>query len=80
MFKTADGGRLFVVVEDQAGTWVACDVTDGVLQTYATHEEALEEAIRIMSWLGCEDFNSWFPVHLEDAELGDNVRLIALPE
>ena len=78
MFKTATGGTLFVVVENHMGWWVACSVVDGVLQTYWDMEEAEAEADRIMADLGVE--SGWFGCRLDEAELGDNVRLIALPE
>ena len=35
---------LYVVAENQMGGWEACDVTDGVLQTYANQADAEREA------------------------------------
>ena len=73
-----NGETLFVVVENQMVGWVACSVCDGVLQTDWDMEEAEAEADRIMSDLGVE--SGWFGCRLDEAELGDNVRFIALPE
>ena len=75
--------NLYVVAENQMGGWEACDVTDGVLQTYANQADADREAQMTIDDLnsmgGDYGPNSWAGKRLSDVEVADNVEFIRYP-
>jgi len=73
-FKSDSWDDLYVVAENQMGGWEACDVTDGVLQTYANQADAEREA-----QMTIEDLNEMYdwdsnPMGLEEGQFsyGEN--------
>ena len=73
-FQADSWDDLYVVAENQMGGWEACDVTDGVLQTYANQADAEREA-----QMTIEDLNEMYdwdsnPMGLEEGQFnyGEN--------
>ena len=62
-FNSDSWDNLYVVAENQAGGWEACQVTNGVLQTYSNQDDAEREAKMTI-----DDLNSmydWDSNHME---------------
>ena len=74
-FQANSWDNLYVVAENQMGGWEACDVTDGVLQTYANQADADREAQMTIDDLnsmgGDYGPNSWAGKRLSDVEVAD---------
>ena len=80
--------HLYVVAENQAGGWEACDVIDGTLITFTTQAEAQESAentINELNEMNDSDMisygpDSWAGVKITDVDfMGDNVESIEYP-
>jgi hypothetical protein len=68
-FKSDSWDDLYVVAEGQIDNWEACDVTDGVLQTYSNQSDAEREA-----QMTIDDLNSMYdwdsnPMRLEEGQV-----------
>ena len=74
---------MYVVAENQWGGWEACDVTDGVLQTYTNQADADREAQMVIDDLnsmgGDYSPTSWAGKRLSDVGVADNVEFIRYP-
>lgn len=79
--------HLYVVAENQAGGWEACDVGGGILHTFTTQAEAQESAentINELNEMSDSDMISygpdfWAGVKITDCDIGDNVENIEYP-
>lgn len=82
-FQADSWDDLYVVAENQMGGWEACDVTDGVLQTYANQADAEREAQMTIDDLnsmgGDYSPTSWAGKRLSEVDVADNVEFIRYP-
>jgi len=82
-FQADSWDDLYVVAENQMGGWKACDVTDGVLQTYANQADAEREAQMTIDDLnsmgGDYSPTSWAGKRLSEVDVADNVEFIRYP-
>ncbi len=82
-FQADSWDDLYVVAENQMGGWEACDVTDGVLQTYANQADAEREAQMTIDDLnsmgGDYGPTSWAGKRLSEVDVADNVEFIRYP-
>jgi hypothetical protein len=84
-FNSDSWDDLYVVAENQNGGWEACDVTDGVLQTYANQADAEREAqmtIDDLNSMGGDSIyhpTSWAGKRLSEVDVADNVEFIRYP-
>jgi len=82
-FNSDSWDDLYVVAENQWGGWEACDVTDGVLQTYTNQADADREAQMVIDDLnsmgGDYSPTSWAGKRLSDVKVADNVEFIRYP-
>lgn len=82
-FQADSWDDLYVVAENQYRGWEACDVTDGVLQTYANQADAEREAQMTIDDLnsmgGDYSPTSWAGKRLSEVDVADNVEFIRYP-
>ena len=87
-FNSDSWDDLYVVAEGQIDNWEACDVTDGVLQTYSNQADAEREAQLTIADLnsmrleeGQVDYEegSWAGKRLSEVSIGSNVEFIEYP-
>lgn len=82
-FNSDSWDDLYVVAENQWSGWEACDVTDGVLQTYANQADAEREAQMTIDDLnsmgGDYGPTSWAGKRLSEVDVADNVEFIRYP-
>lgn len=82
-FQADSWDDLYVVAENQMGGWEACDVTDGVLQTYANQADAEREAQMTIDDLnsmgGDYSPTSWAGKRLSEVDVADDVEFIRYP-
>ena len=89
-FNSDSWDDLYVVAENQMGGWEACDVTNGVLQTYSNQDDAEREAKMTIDDLNSMyevgdldeyeyDEDSWAGKRLSEVDIADNVEFIKYP-
>jgi hypothetical protein len=77
-FNSDSWDDLYVVAENQMGGWEACDVTNGVLQTYSNQDDAEREAKMTIDDLNYDE-DSWAGKRLSEVDIADNVEFIKYP-
>ena len=89
-FNSDSWDNLYVVAENRAIGWEACDVTNGVLQTYSNQDDAEREAKMTIDDLNSMyevgdldeyeyDEDSWAGKRLSEVDIADNVEFIKYP-